>query len=169
MRTTILAFLATFALGACSEAEPPKPAAPPPVKPLAQPAQTAAAAPAPAPAAPSADELLLAQVTRALKSDGLETVPATDGQDAWDQLRGGAAPNLIVCDVNMPKMNGLELLERLQEDAAYAELPVLMLTTEGEPDLIRRARQMGAKGWLVKPFQPELLLAAVTKLVSRAA
>lgn len=84
MRTTILAFLATFALGACSESEPPKSSAPLPVKPLAQPAQTAAAAPAPAPAAPSADELLLARVTRALRD-----ARAVDGQGVDVTVSGG--------------------------------------------------------------------------------
>lgn len=82
MRTTMLAFLATFALGACSEAEPPKPAAPPPVKPLAQPAPPPAA-PVPAPA-PSADELLLARVTRALRD-----ARAIDAQGVDVTVSGG--------------------------------------------------------------------------------
>jgi hypothetical protein len=83
MRTTILAFLAAFALGACSESEPPKPAAPQPVKPLAQPAPAAAPAPDPAPA-PSADALLLARVTRALR-DAREV----DGQGVDVTVSGG--------------------------------------------------------------------------------
>ena len=73
---------------------------------------------------------------------------------------------LVICDVNMPNRNGLELLEVLRRHEQLKTLPVLMLTTEGQPQLIERARKSGAKGWLVKPFKADLLLAAVKKLTS---
>jgi two-component system chemotaxis response regulator CheY len=74
---------------------------------------------------------------------------------------------MVICDVNMPLMNGLDMLEKLHADAKHASVPVVMLTTEGQPALIDRAKKAGAKGWIVKPFKPDLMLAAVTKLLGK--
>jgi two-component system chemotaxis response regulator CheY len=103
------------------------------------------------------------QVGAALTAAGYTTVDAVDGLDATTKLAADTA--LIVCDVNMPRMNGLELLELLARDPVHARTPVVMLTTEGQPELIKRAKALGAKGWLVKPFKPELLLAVARKLI----
>lgn len=105
------------------------------------------------------------QVGAALTGAGYATVEATDGVDAQAKLAATADTALIVCDVNMPRMNGLELLEHLVRDPRAAKIPVVMLTTEGQPELIQRAKALGAKGWLVKPFKPEMLLAVAKKLV----
>ncbi len=104
-------------------------------------------------------------VKRALVGAGYTVLEAKDGVDAVDTLAAGADPVLIVCDVNMPRMNGIEFLEALRESHA-GRIPVVMLTTEGQPEMIRKARTLGAKGWLVKPFKAPLLLAAVDKLTS---
>jgi len=106
------------------------------------------------------------QVKRALKGAGHEVLEAVDGVDALAKLEG-RNPALLVCDVNMPRMNGLELLEQLKARGFGA--PIVMLTTEGQPDMIRKARLLGAKGWMIKPFKPEMLLASVKKLVAMAA
>jgi two-component system chemotaxis response regulator CheY len=86
-------------------------------------------------------------------------VEATDGVDALEKLMTHADVRLVVCDINMPRMNGIEFLERVRQG-----LPVVMLTTEGHPELIQQAKALGAKGWLVKPFKPDLLVAAARKL-----
>lgn len=71
---------------------------------------------------------------------------------------------MVICDVNMPRMNGIEMLSFVKQEPKNANLLVLMLTTEGQPALIAQAKAAGAKGWLVKPFKPDLLLATVRKL-----
>jgi two-component system chemotaxis response regulator CheY len=106
------------------------------------------------------------QVATTLRKAGFEILEAVDGVDGAEVIERTPDAALAICDVNMPKKNGLELLEGLKESGRTAALPVLMLTTEGQPQLIERARKAGAKGWLVKPFKADLLLAAVKKLTS---
>lgn len=102
------------------------------------------------------------QVSLALTQAGFTVQEAVDGVDAFAKLAPPAA--LMVCDVNMPRMNGLELLEALRAENRCAGMPILMLTTEGEPGLIDRGKRAGATGWIVKPFKADLLVAAVRKL-----
>jgi two-component system chemotaxis response regulator CheY len=102
------------------------------------------------------------QVGGALRSLGYAVIEAVDGIDALEKLEESPDTHLIVCDVNMPRMNGLEFLERLS--ARGSTVPVVMLTTEGQPELMQRAKSLGAKGWLIKPFKPEFLVATAKKL-----
>lgn len=102
------------------------------------------------------------QVGNALRTQGYAVVEAVDGVDALEKLEATPDARLVVCDVNMPRMNGLEFLEQLS--ARKSAPPVVMLTTEGQPELMQRAKALGAVGWLVKPFKPELLLATAKKL-----
>jgi len=106
--------------------------------------------------------LVRRQVASALIAAGFTVIEAVDGVDATKKLDPGLG--LIICDVNMPQMNGIELLAHIHDDARLAAVPVVMLTTEAHPDLFMRANQLGAKAWLVKPFKPDLLVAAVRKL-----
>ena len=104
------------------------------------------------------------QVSIVLAGAGYTIIEAEDGIEGAALIRGNADAALAICDVNMPRLSGIDMLESLRKEDAPLELPVLMLTTEGRPDLIERARSLGAKGWIVKPFKPTMLLAAVKKL-----
>jgi two-component system chemotaxis response regulator CheY len=76
-----------------------------------------------------------------------------------------AQPALVLCDLNMPRMGGMEMLAELARNPPPPLM--VMLTTEAQPALIRRARELGAVGWIVKPFKADLLIAAVNKLTAR--
>lgn len=108
-------------------------------------------------------ETVRQQVRRTLVGAGYEVIEASDGVDGLEKIRRRTDLFLALCDINMPRMNGLEMLEHLHRDGST--LPVVMLTTEGQPLLIRRAKQAGAKGWIVKPIRPEPLLAAVNRVL----
>jgi two-component system chemotaxis response regulator CheY len=110
-------------------------------------------------------ETIRQQVKQALAATGYQIIEAVDGVDGLEKLRTLADLDMALCDVNMPRMNGLEMIAEAQRTGS--KIPILMLTTEGQPSLIKRARESGAKGWIVKPFKPELLVAAVMKLVDR--
>ena len=115
-----------------------------------------------------ADDSMLVrrQVSAALVQAGYQVVEAVDGQDAHGKLSPDLA--LVVCDLNMPKMNGMELLERIHADDKLATVPFVMLTTEARPGMFEKARSLGAKAWLIKPFKPDLFLAAVAKLAAKS-
>jgi two-component system, chemotaxis family, chemotaxis protein CheY len=102
-----------------------------------------------------------------LKESGYDTVQASDGNDALSKLNG-ASIDLIICDVNMPNLNGIGFLEALKNDDKYSSYkftPIIMLTTEAGEDMKNRGKELGAKAWLVKPFKPDQLLSSVEKLL----
>jgi two-component system chemotaxis response regulator CheY len=104
------------------------------------------------------------QVGSALTQAGFTVIEAVDGVDGAACIEASPDLALVICDVNMPRMNGLEMVEAVRRQARPATMPIIMLTTEGDPSLVARAKQAGAKGWIVKPFKPELLVAAARKL-----
>jgi two-component system chemotaxis response regulator CheY len=104
------------------------------------------------------------QVSFTLSKGGYDVVEAEDGRDGIEKLKANPDVAMIVSDVNMPNMNGLEMVEAISADAAAPKPPIVMLTTEGSGEMIARAKQAGAKGWLVKPFKPDQLIAVVAKL-----
>jgi two-component system, chemotaxis family, chemotaxis protein CheY len=107
------------------------------------------------------------QVSAALNPAGFGVIEAVDGEDALRKLESATGLAIVLCDVNMPKMGGLEMLAAVKQRGRHTHLPIVMLTTEGQPDLVARARSLGAKGWIVKPFKPALLAATVKKLTGR--
>lgn len=108
------------------------------------------------------------QVGMAVKQAGYEVIEAADGLEGLQKLKSVADISLIVCDVNMPNMNGLEMLEQIQREKVHTSIPIIILTTEGQPDMVARAKKGGAKAWIVKPFKAELLVAAANKLTRAA-
>ncbi|MEE4279471.1 MAG: response regulator [Halieaceae bacterium] len=100
----------------------------------------------------------------ALKGEGYDVLDASDGQDALNKMTGQKI-HLIISDVNMPNMDGLTFLKKVKAHPSYKFTPVIMLTTEAGKDKMEEGRASGAKAWVVKPFQPPQMLAAVAKLV----
>jgi CheY-like chemotaxis protein len=94
-------------------------------------------------------DLIRETLTRLLNREGFQTLAAHDGREALDLLRT-SMPDVILLDVNMPDMDGLEMLEHLHTTPAWQALPVVMLTSRGDTHTIRRAMQLGAKEFLVK-------------------
>lgn len=105
------------------------------------------------------------QVSTAIRDAGFEVAEAVDGIDGAEKISSDPSIAMVICDINMPRMNGLDMLDRVRSDPRNASLPIVMLTTEGQPSLIDRAKKAGAKGWIIKPFRAELLVAAVKKML----
>ena len=111
-------------------------------------------------------ETIRQHVAEALTRVGFEVVEASDGA-AGLQRAGEHDFSMIILDVNMPLLNGMEMLERLKQDPKTASVPVLMLTTEAQRSMIERARQNGAKAWLIKPIKVESLVSTVNKVLQQ--
>ncbi len=106
------------------------------------------------------------QVSLALRQAGIQITEAVDGVEGFAKVESEPDIGMVLCDVNMPNMGGLELLEKVKSSGTpAASLPFVMLTSESQQPLIDRARKAGAKGWVIKPFRAELLVAAVRKLL----
>jgi two-component system chemotaxis response regulator CheY len=100
----------------------------------------------------------------ALRGAGYDVIECRDGMDALAKCRGQKI-NLVVCDVNMPNMDGFTFVREFKALQEYRFTPVIMLTTESGQAKKDEGREAGAKAWVVKPFKPEVLLDAVQKLV----
>ena len=103
-------------------------------------------------------------VNMTLNDDGFEVIEAFDGQDALRKLAGQKI-HLVISDVNMPNMDGITFVTEMKKLPAYKFVPVIMLTTEGSDEKKKAGQAAGAKAWVVKPFQPAQMLAAVRKLL----
>jgi len=110
------------------------------------------------------DSATVRQQVRAALINCFEVVEASDGVEGLEAIVERNDLAAVICDVNMPRMGGLELLQIAGAQGKLVGLPILMLTTEGQPALVKQAKAAGAKGWIVKPFKPELLVAAMRKL-----
>ena len=104
-------------------------------------------------------------VKMALTRAGYEVLEAGDGEEALVQLDRAAKVHLVVSDVNMPRMDGIELVGRIKQHPKHRFTPVIMLTTEGQDEKKQAGRAAGARAWIVKPFNPPQLLDAVSKLI----
>ncbi len=96
---------------------------------------------------------------------GYKVLSAIDGLDALKFLNGRTL-DLIITDLYMPNINGLEFTRKVRKNPVYTKVPILFLTTESQQDKKLCAKDMGANAWLIKPFSPEKLLEAIIKLMS---
>jgi two-component system chemotaxis response regulator CheY len=107
---------------------------------------------------------LRAVVAASLRQAGYDVLEGHDGKDALTKLQTAGKVHLIVTDLNMPNLDGLGLVKELKQHANHKFTPIIMLTTEGQEDKKKAGQAAGVKAWVVKPFQPDQLLAAVAKL-----
>jgi len=99
-----------------------------------------------------------------LRSAGYHVVEAADGQEALDYARQHAV-DLVLADVNMPRIDGIRLISALRALPSYRLTPLLLLTTESSPERKQEGKQAGATGWMVKPFNPDQLLATLSRVL----
>lgn len=99
-----------------------------------------------------------------LKNNGYEVVEAVDGVDAVAKAKTNVF-NMVLTDLNMPKMDGITLIKELRKNPSTKFIPIVMLTTESQAEKKQEGKAAGASGWIVKPFQPDQLVAVVKKLI----
>jgi len=99
----------------------------------------------------------------ALTNAGFNVVQAVDGVHGLEVLEG-SAPEVIITDINMPRMDGFGFIENVRSDARHRAIPILVLTTESDAEKKVIAREAGATGWMVKPFDPDRLIATIRKV-----
>lgn len=104
-------------------------------------------------------------VSLTLKRAGYEVMEAGDGREALGKL-DGVRVNLIVSDVNMPNMDGIAMVQEIRKDPTNRFTPIIMLTTESQDAVKQKGKEAGVKAWMVKPFKPDQMLNAVSKLVA---
>ncbi len=99
-----------------------------------------------------------------VKTGGYDVVEAADGQAALELLKG-CSVDLIISDINMPNLNGIELTRALRANPKFAKTPIILLTTESDPEKKAEGKSAGATGWIVKPFKQDQLLAVLAKVL----
>jgi len=103
-------------------------------------------------------------VSITLNTAGYNVIEACNGEDALKKMKEQKV-HMIISDVNMPSMNGLEFLKALKSNPEYKIIPVVMLTTHGDEATKKKGQMAGAKAWIVKPFKPESILNVVKKIM----
>jgi len=103
-------------------------------------------------------------VSFTLENEGYDILVGVDGKDALKFLDGSAI-DLIITDLHMPIMNGIELIKEIRKMDAYKRIPILFLTTESQAAKKMEAKEAGATGWIIKPFVPAKLIAAINKVI----
>ncbi|MVA98415.1 response regulator [Nitratireductor sp. CAU 1489] len=112
------------------------------------------------------DSRTIREMLRAtLMEAGMEVLQAEDGMQGLEVLQG-ARPDVIVTDINMPRMDGFGFIEAVRGSDQHRAIPILVLTTESVDDKKDRARRLGATGWIVKPFDPAKLVNAINRVAA---
>ena len=110
-------------------------------------------------------ETALASTRMVTNSMPIEVKQYTEAQKALAEIKAGMKPDLIITDLNMPIMNGLEFLQALRAVPSTSRTPTLMLTTETKAELKQQGKALGLTGWIVKPFNPAQLKQAITRVL----
>lgn len=103
-------------------------------------------------------------ITFTLRNAGYDVVEAVDGQDALNKITA-APPQMLITDLNMPNMDGIELIRQVRALPQCKYIPIVMLTTESQDTKKQAGREAGASGWIVKPFRSEQLVMVAKKLL----
>jgi two-component system chemotaxis response regulator CheY len=112
------------------------------------------------------DSMLIRRMAGAfLREQGFEVLEAVNGRDALRVL-GDAPVQLILTDINMPEMDGLDFIQAVRSNKTHKFTPLLVLTTETKTSLMDRAKELGITGWVVKPFKPEKVVEAIRRVVA---
>lgn len=106
------------------------------------------------------------EVSEFLKKNSFSVITANDGQDGLNKVKSDSGLKLVICDVNMPVMDGLTMVEKIRSELGKQSLNIIMLTTESDPSMKARGKNAGVKGWIVKPFKGDNALGAIQKMVS---
>jgi two-component system chemotaxis response regulator CheY len=106
-------------------------------------------------------------IEQSLASSGFEVTSCASGKEAVELARK-SSPQVVITDLNMPEIDGLALTRQLRATPQTAKCPILILTTDNSAERKQEARQAGASGWVLKPFQPETLIRAIQTVCQRA-
>lgn len=104
------------------------------------------------------------EVSGYLSAQGIEVSTAVDGLDGLSKIQQDPNLKLVLCDVNMPNMDGLTMVEKVKQSGK--NISIIMLTTESNPNMKQRGKDAGVKGWIVKPFNGEAAIAGIKKMIS---
>ena len=104
-------------------------------------------------------------VTATLEGEGYQIISASDGREALEKI-GKEKPDLVLLDVRMPKMDGLEVLSQSKKDPVLKEIPIIMLTAKGQKSDQEKGKELGATGYIIKPFSPSALLERIEEVLA---
>lgn len=111
------------------------------------------------------DALSLRQLVEMVLSKEYQVTCGENGEQGLELAKTGSY-DLILSDINMPKMNGFELLENLRQTDAYKFIPILMMTTEASQEMKDKGKELGATGWIIKPFDPDKLIKVIERVLN---
>ena len=111
-------------------------------------------------------ETLRVQLKKLLENNGHTVVEGQDGLLGLEKLKANSDISLIICDVNMPNMDGITMVTKVSEDASMSKIPIFMLTTESNVEMKEKGKKAGVKAWVTKPYNDEKLIFAISKILS---
>ena len=99
-----------------------------------------------------------------LKKEGFEVIEAINGKDALSKMAGKKI-DIVVTDINMPEMDGIELIKQIRTDSVHRFVPIIVLSTISQEAKVKEGKEAGASGWLFKPYKPNQLIDAIRKFI----